>query len=120
MNEKTISKEELLRQLRKAGKVRAIITFLSFFLMWLLAAALFGESINTGVFAAFFFGGPLIVMHLLTHFYCKPAVICPYCGSSLWHCGNGCFKTRRMKILDDATGCTECGAVLIDAKEQGL
>ncbi len=60
-----------------------------------------------------FFGGFFAVSWTLTQFYCKPAVPCPHCGKSLWGCGTGNFKPRRMKVRRDATECPNCRTPIV-------
>jgi hypothetical protein len=48
------------------------------------------------------------VCWLVTHLICRPMVVCPFCGESLWECGTGNFKPRRMKIRTGVTGCPNC------------
>ena len=111
MDEKVISTDALLRKLQHVAQVRAIITMLSIFPILLIAVAVFGNE-PTGAVVVVFFGSQFVVSWILTRFYCKRAVTCPHCGSSLWHCGTGNFKPRRMRIRRDARGCLECHAVL--------
>ncbi len=112
MNEKVIPREGLLRNLQRVAQVRSLLTMLSFVLILFVGFAVFGDSLSDGGMAAIFFGGPFLVMELLTHFYCKRAVTCPYCGGSLWRCGTGNFKPRHMRIRKDAQGCPRCHAAL--------
>ena len=110
MNKKTISRQELLGRLQRVAQVRSVLTMLSVLPILFVAFAVFGESMGggSGGMAAVSFGGPLVVMVLITQFYCKRAVKCPHCGSSLWHCGTGNFKPRRMRIRKEAEGCLQC------------
>lgn len=110
MDQKVISADALLRRLRHVAQVRSVITMLSIFPILLIAVAVFDKE-STGVVVVFF-GSQLILAWFLTRFYCKRAVTCPHCGSSLWHCGTGNFKPRRMRIRRDTEGCLKCHAVL--------
>ena len=110
---KTITREQLERKLKRVAQVRAILTMLSVVPILMLMGVVFGESITPGWLGAGFFGGPLVVMALLTRFYCRPAVRCPNCGASLWELGTGNFKARRMRVRDDALCCPECHTGLV-------
>lgn len=112
MNDKQISSQELLRKLRRAAQVRALVTMPSAFPLLFVEVAVLGPFVNQNVIAVLFFAGPLGISALITHFYCKQTVTCPHCGSSLWHCGTGNFKVRRMRIRHDAVGCSQCHAKL--------
>ena len=113
MNEKTISRAELLHKLVRVAQVRSVITMLSMLPIWFIGFAAFGDSLGHGGMAVLFFGGPLIVCWLITVCYCKPAVTCPHCGNSLWACGTGNFKPRRMKLRADIQGCPNCKAPIL-------
>ena len=73
-----------------------------------VAAVLLGEAPDENVALVLIFGIPLVVCWLLTKFYCRQAVRCPHCGASLWGCGTGNFKPRRMKVRKDVTECPTC------------
>ena len=93
MSQKLIPRQELLHKLQRVAAFRSLLTMLSVFPILFVGYAVFGDSLSHTGFVVLFFGGPFVVMALLTRFYCKPAVSCPHCGSSLWHCGTGNFKT---------------------------
>lgn len=107
-----ISRQELLWSLQCAAQVRSLVTMLSSVAL-LIAAAVFGESLGPGGMAVVFFGGSQFVMVFLTRFYCRRAVRCPHCGNSLWPCGTGNFKPRRMRIRSDAQQCSYCHAMFV-------
>ena len=110
--ERQIVRRELLCRLRHVAQVRSLVSMLSGVAI-LIAAAAFGESLGPGGMAAVYLGGFLFVMVLLTRFYCGPAVRCPHCGNSLWHCGTGNFKPRRMRIRSEARECSHCHATFV-------
>ena len=112
MNDNLIPRPELLRKLQRAAHVRSLVTMLSVLPILFVGFAVFGDALGHGGMAVIFFAGPLVVSALLTQVYCKRAVICPHCGGSLWHCGTGNFKPRRMKIRNDVEGCSRCHAKL--------
>lgn len=61
-------------------------------------------------------GGPALVYFalclgvswIMTRLICRPMVTCPFCGVSLWECGTGNFKPRRMKIRKGVSACPHC------------
>ena len=98
----------LLRNLQRAAQVRSLASMASVFPSGILGYLLFGEIGS----ALGFFGGFFGVEALMTRFYCRPAVRCPHCGGSLWYCGTGNFKPRRMALRADARACRQCGAAI--------
>ena len=98
----------LLRNLQRAAQVRSGVTMASVLPLMMLGGLLFGEV--GGVIGLF--GGALAVERLMTRFYCRHAVRCPHCGASLWQCGTGNFKPRRMRLRRDAHACRHCGAAI--------
>jgi len=96
--EATISKRWLLVQLAKAAQVRSLVT-LSSMLPLLACIGYFFPARSLDQLGPFIlipvFGPPMIVAWLLTCNYCRKAVVCPFCGGSLWSCGSGNFKPRR-------------------------
>ncbi len=115
MDRRMISKQGLLRKLVRTAQVRSIVSMLSMLPFAAIAGAVFdGSSDADGIAVVILlFGGPLAVSALLTHFYCKRAVVCTYCGNSLWQCGTGNFKPRRMKIRNEVKECPHCHAEFI-------
>ncbi len=105
----------------KAAQVRSGFTMLtgllaypvSFGCLWLLALIGAPGFVAFPVFILLVFGLPLAVSWHLTERYCKPAVVCPHCGETLWACGSGNFKPRRMKVRYDAHSCPQCGARIV-------
>lgn len=116
-----IVREELHQKLARAAQVRSVLTMLSVIPAWpiafgvvVLLAQLGAPAfvINT-LFIGLIFGAPLVVARILTDRYCKTAVPCPFCKGSLWACGSGNFKPRRMKVRYDAKECPHCGTPII-------
>jgi hypothetical protein len=106
--ERTIVAADLLRRLRRAARRRALVSMASALpLMTLGGLAFEGIGAVVGLF-----GGSLTVSSLMTRFYCLQAVCCPHCGGSLWYCGSGNFKPRRMHLRADARACRQCGAAI--------
>ena len=113
MEQHSISRIALHKQLALAAMVRSILTMLSAVgLLFLLAA--------TGVLRDFahlsvilFFGAPMIVCWILTVLICRRMVTCPGCMNSLWSCGNGRFKPRKMKIRTEIARCPHCGIPIV-------
>ena len=106
-----IRRSDLLAKLRTAAIVRSVVT-LSFGLVTVIVTgALVTASIIQGAWVLVaFFGPPLVLSAILTELVCKPMVKCPHCSASLWKCGTGNFKPRRMRIRDDAKTCPNCHA----------
>ena len=110
----SIRKDDLRKKLVRAAQVRSVVTMLSVVLSLLLAGELFGESIRVSpVPLIVIFGGPALVGWLMTVFYCQRTVLCPRCGQSLWNCGTGNFKPRRMKVREDVVECPSCRSPIL-------
>jgi hypothetical protein len=111
---KTISKSELLRGLSRAAQIRALITFaaafLSIFGMTVICAAIGVNPDSLGSAAAVLcvFGIPGLVCWIWTVKVCRNSVRCPFCANSLWSCGTGNFKARRMRLRKDTNACPHC------------
>ena len=56
-------------------------------------------------------GPPMFVCWGLTCKFCRKVVVCPFCGGSLWRCGSGNFKPRRMQVT--ANCCPQCRAPIV-------
>jgi len=110
---KTLSGAELQHKLARAAQVRAIVTLLSAAPIWFAWFASGGDRLGDAATALVFIGGPLLVTVLMTVLYCRSAVRCPHCGRSLWPCGTGNFKPRRMRLKESATACPGCGAGIV-------
>jgi|GEM_PF-1335512 hypothetical protein len=116
-----IDRNELHRQLVNSAQVRSVFTMLAsvpafgigFGTLFLLALIGAPGILALPVALLLIFGLPLAVAHILTERYCKPAVACPHCEKSLWACGSGNFKPRRMRIRYDAEECPHCGARIV-------
>jgi len=101
---------ELWWNLARAAQVRSCVTMVSS----LPLAAIVMSAIPPGPWRAeesivAFFGGVLVIGALMTKFYCRRAVTCPVCGASLWDCGTGNFKPRRMRLRADVHAGPNCG-----------
>jgi hypothetical protein len=112
MDDHRVPRDELLRKLKRAAFVRVLVTLSSAVLVLFVAAGVLGDTVDTGWFVAIYFGGCFAVSALVTQFYCKRVVTCHCCGGSLWRCGTGSFKVRRMKIRDGIEECPCCHAKL--------
>lgn len=101
----------------RVAQLRSILTLLSCIVIAIFLAAVATVAPitpNSRVFyIAAFFGFPLLISWVLTQVLCKPLVRCPCCDASLWQCGTGNFKPRRMRIRSDATACPNCGAKFV-------
>lgn len=95
----------------RAAQVRSTITLVSYVLTLLVMAAIPGmaQNANALLIIVVYFGVPLVVSWIVTVHLCKKMVLCPACGDSLWACGTGNFKPRRMKIRDGVSSCPHCG-----------
>jgi len=109
---KMISRAWLERRLVRAAQVRAAVTMLGCIPLAVVGAAILGNVLAKKAAVLLFFGSFFGLERAMTYFYCRRKVKCPYCGSSLWDCGTGNFKPRRLRIREDAAGCTTCGARL--------
>ena len=112
---RALSRTRLLRGLSRAAQLRAVITLLSFVANFILMAMVLSalqldaKSIGQAPLILWVFGAPLIVDWICTVKLCRNFGRCPSCGGSLWSCGTGNFKPRRMRIRKDANGCPHCG-----------
>lgn len=106
-----IWKSDLLRRLVQVAQWRAAMTMLA---IVPVAIVLFVLLANHPLYAvAAVVGTGLAISFALTRLLCTALVKCPHCAHSLWDCGTGNFKPRRMRIRNDATGCPRCGARLV-------
>lgn len=106
-----ISREELLNQLIRAAQFRSIVTMLVAIPLAVTALAFVAFLVPRFAFVFFpiyYFGGCGFVSWMLTKYHCRPAVACPRCGTSLWDCGTGNFKPRRMKVRNNVDECPNC------------
>jgi hypothetical protein len=104
----SIRQRELLRRLVRAAQIRAVATMLCM-VPGVLVVGVITQRVDETLGVLTVFAIPLAVSWLLTEFYCKNAVVCPNCGGSLWSCGTGSFKPRRMKLR--STTCPTCQAI---------
>lgn len=112
MDPPPIRREDLLHRLRVAALVRSVITLFVGMPVGLLIAMLMPAGLRQSAWTlmACLFGTPLVVGWLITTTICKRMVRCPTCSESLWACGTGNFKPRRMKVRANAHCCPHCGA----------
>jgi hypothetical protein len=111
---KKVSASHLLEQLRLAAGVRALITLgseiVALFVVPIILAIARVEPQRAGpVFFLCVFAVPLLVCWTWTVKVSRTSVRCPSCGSSLWSCGTGNFKARRMRIKKEMHCCPHCG-----------
>jgi hypothetical protein len=114
-NRRTIRRDELQRRLARVAQVRAIFTSLCIVPALLIVAALDATGFVPPpavpiVGLTIFFAVPGLFCLILTYGYCRSAVRCPNCGESLWCCGTGSFKPRRMRVRDEVAACPQCAA----------
>jgi hypothetical protein len=112
---KKVSASHLLLQLRRAAGMRALITLgseiVALFSVSIILAIAHLEPQRAGPAVLFLcvFGIPLLVCWTWTVKVCHTSVTCPSCGDSLWSCGTGNFKARRMRIKKEIHRCPHCG-----------
>lgn len=106
----TISKRSLHKRLVRAAQARALISMASVIpaivILSLIPAAVANAGPWLGLIA--FFGVPGVVSWMTTILLCKRMVLCPACRGSLWACGTGNFKARRMRVKDGVDCCPHC------------
>lgn len=110
-----ISREELLKQLIRAAQFRSVVTMVAAIPLLMIALAIDAFLIGAFPFAFFglYFGGFLFVSWVLTKYHCRAAVTCPRCGFSLWGCGTGNFKPRRMRVKERTVECPNCHTPIV-------
>src|SRR4051794_39123836 len=114
----SISRSDLYKRVVRAAQVRSGITLLSAIACLVATAVIHGlaqlPDLGTAiVFLGMFFGLPMVISRIVTERVCKRMVTCPVCGSSLWCCGTGNFKPRRMRIRDGVTQCPYCNIPIV-------
>jgi hypothetical protein len=116
-----IRKEELRKNIVHAAQGRALVTMFSVLPSLLIMGIIFNEQQikSYGGFVGLF-GGPFIVGWVMTKFYCRPKVCCPYCKSSLWNCGNGAFKVRHIRLKDNAKECPNCHVPIVSTTVESI
>ncbi len=136
----TISRTDLQWRLMRVAQVRSVVSMLSAFI-GLLGVALIPGATDAGwPLVIAYFGTPflepvtrpaaplsslgrvacgmefcdsLLVSQVMTKAWCEKRVLCPHCGSSLWECGTGNFKPRRMNVREGVDTCPGCGAAIV-------
>jgi hypothetical protein len=110
-----IRREELLKQLIRAAQFRSAVTMVAAIPLLMIAFAIDAFLIGAFPFVFFglYFGGFLFVSWVLTKCHCRRAVTCPRCGYSLWSCGSGNFKPRRMRIKEGIAECPNCHTPIV-------
>jgi hypothetical protein len=108
---KYISEHQLYRTIVRAGQIRSILSMIG----WVPLIAISGLLMQAGPIPEafgpiFLFGSCLLLEWGLTHLICHRMVKCPFCGASLWNCGTGNFKPRRLRLKPDAKECPTCHA----------
>ena len=107
----SIRKNDLRRDLVRAAQVRAIVSILAMPISLVVADAFLPKAAINSPFALLVLFGPsALICWLMAVFYCRPKVICPHCLHSLWDCGTGNFKPRRIDVRKDARECPNCGS----------
>ena len=108
---KLILKSDLRGDLVRAAQVRAGVSMLAMLVSLVVAGAILPKAaINSPFVLLAFFGPSALICWLMTVCYCRPKVICPYCLHSLWDCGTGNFKPRRIDVKNDARECPNCNS----------
>lgn len=120
MAEQQINRQDLQWQLVKTAmfKSLAVMGFalaigFGFALILPLLEAAIGKDWGMVLFLAAFFGLPLLLDTVLSRTFCRNRVRCPFCQASLWTCGTGNFKPRRMKVRADVHACPNCQTPIV-------
>lgn len=106
-----IDRGELLRKLVRAAQVRSAATMISVLPAFALLAAVGRVGAPTAI--AIVFGIPALVAGIVTELHCRRSVTCPNCGASLWCCGTGSFKPRKMKVRPQTQACPGCDVPIL-------
>lgn len=122
MTERQLDRANLRRRLARTAMFKSLLVMGSCIGVLLILSLLLpmlermlGKDSNwiVAVFVLSFFGIPLLLDFILSQTFCISQVRCPYCNASLWKCGSGNFKPRRMKVRDDVHACPGCGAPIV-------
>jgi hypothetical protein len=116
--QESISRSDLHKRLVIAAVVRSLLTMLSSFATFFLVAAIslildIPQNVAQVIFVVVFISFPLVICWIVSVQICRRMVRCPCCAKSLWSCGNGAFKPRRMRLKDDAFACPHCGVPIV-------
>src|SRR5262245_49567512 len=110
MRQQPISEEWLHKRLVRTAQLRSRITLSSLILPVVLIGAIPALADKANILPVLLlFGIPCFVDWIVTVYVCRPMVTCPSCGKSLWQCGTGNFKPRRMRIKEGVNQCPHCG-----------
>jgi hypothetical protein len=109
--EMVIRRKELLKSLQRVAQLRSLIT-LGLFVIYIgvICVVLPASVLQSPWLLPLLFGPPLVLSTILGVTMCKAMVKCPHCSQSLWKCGSGNFKPRRMRIRDGVDSCPHCDA----------
>jgi hypothetical protein len=59
-------------------------------------------------FGLAFVAMPATLSAFATVLLCPLVAACPVCGGSLWPCGSGSFKPRRVTVRPEVSACPHC------------
>jgi hypothetical protein len=113
MNLTSISRPWLRKRLVRAAQARSLITLAAVPFVIVLSALLWPlgpEDVMGTIFMFAVFLVPMLVCWIVTVKLCRTLVTCPLCQGSLWECGSGDFKPRKMRLRTDIDRCPHCGA----------
>jgi hypothetical protein len=120
MSEQQINRQDLQWQLAKTAMLKSLAVMgfcvailFGFALVLPLVEVAIGEDWVTVLFLAAFFGLPSVLDLVLRRTFCRNRVRCPFCQASLWTCGTGNFKPRRMKVRADVHACPQCQTPIV-------
>jgi hypothetical protein len=105
--ENTISRSWLLRRMKKAAQIRSVASMLAF-VLGLFLAVVFVPAIAPIAMLLVAIVITTAVDVAVTIFLCRRSVVCPFCGESLWKCGTGNFKPRRLTLNPGIDACPSC------------
>lgn len=107
----SIRKSDLRRDLIRVAQARAGVSMLVMLVSLIAAGAVLPKAAGSSPLVLLVVFGPsALICWLMTVCYCRPKVSCPYCLHSLWDCGTGNFKPRRIDVRNEAQQCPNCSA----------
>jgi hypothetical protein len=103
------TRSQLARMIIHAGQLRSSFSMLLWIGLILILPFIFPR-IGPDMLPFVWLSGCGLITWGLTYLICHRMVTCPKCGASLWNCGTGNFKPRRLRLRDDSSACPGCHA----------